>query len=322
VLSRLRLLRLSLFPDTQRYTLGIPGDWPGCNPSIAKDGDGFRVIVRTINYRLLENGHWSFHPHGGARTINWLLRLDRNLQTISANRIDDQNIVANDARAANGLEDGRLFYWRNDWWFSASAVRFVIDSTYPTTCICRLDAADAVTEAHFIPSSFGQVKEKNWMPVIAGGELKLIYRISPLQIVDVANDWSTSIRSLEERRARIDGWAGSSQLVEYGGNWICVVHKRFEKMRRVYYQHAFVELSRDFRILRVSQPWFFDKPTVEFCAGLCPADGSAILSYGSMDREAHLLKIPLTIVEDLLEDSWRSRRALRAAYRRGWKNQR
>lgn len=322
-----RHFRLSSFSGAERFTLTVPGEWPACNPSIAKDGDGFRVIVRTVNYRLKENGYWLCHPPGGAQTINWLLHLDRDLQTLRADRIDDRDVIAREPRAGNGLEDARSFRWRNGWWFSASAVRFMpagfwstFDNTYSTICICRLGEDNRVTETHFIESPLRQEKEKNWMPAVDGDALKLIYRISPLQIVDVADDGQGSLRSLGVRSSRIDGWSGSSQLAGYRNGWLCVVHNRIEKGKCLYYEHAFVELSRDFKILRVSRPWYFDERTVEFCAGLCVTADSVILSYGYMDREARLLRLPLRIVEDLLEDSWRSRIALRLAYWRGRRN--
>ncbi len=112
------------------------------------------------------------------------------------------------------------------------------------------------------------------MPVVDGDALKLIYRISPLQIVDVDNERRGSLRSLDERSFRTDGWSGSSQLVAYRNGWLCVVHNRIYTNECLYYEHAFVELSRDFRILRVSRPWYFDEQTVEFCAGLCISDGA------------------------------------------------
>jgi len=313
-------LRLSLFPCAQRYTLAAPGEWPSCNPSIAKDGDGFRVIVRTLNYRLKENGKWLGHPPGGARSANWLFHLDRDLRTLGVDRVADHDVVAGDARAKNGLEDGRLFYWRGDWWLVASAVQFRNDTNYSTVCICRLDGDNRIVSPHFIESPLGMEWEKNWMPVIDGDGLKLVYRISPLQIVAPGDDWQPDLRSLGEYRPGIQDWSGSSQLIEYRDGWLCVVHKRVLEKKRVYYQHAFVELSRDFKILRVSRPWYFDAPTVEFCAGLCLAGDSAILSYGHMDREARLLKLPLSIVENLLTDCWRSRLALWRAYFRGRKN--
>ncbi len=316
----LHRLRLSRFPGTQRYTLAAPGDWPSCNPSIAKDGDGFCVIVRTINYRLRESGLWIGHPPGGARTINWLMRLDRNLKTVSVSRIADQDLTASEPRAGNGVEDARLFYWRNAWWFIGSGAEFVIDDAHCTICICRLDAQDRIAETHFLASPFDRKKEKNWMPIVDGDRLKLVYRISPLQIIDVEDGGGSKFCSLEDNHIGIDGWAGSSQLVEYQGNWLCVVHKRIQKEKRLYYQHIFVELSRDLRILRVSPPWYFDEPTVEFCAGVCLADGNAILSYGHLDREARLLKLPLWVVEDLLANSWRSRFALWRASVFGRKN--
>jgi hypothetical protein len=314
----LRRFRLNSFFGAQRYTLTVPSDWPACNPSIANDGEGFRVIVRTVNYRLRENGHWLRHPPGGARTVNWLLRLDRDLKTMSTARIADQSLIVSEPRAKNGLEDGRPFYWRNDWWFAAAAVRFADESTVPTMCFCQLDEDNRVVDAHFIDSPLQQKKEKNWMPVVDGDALRVIYRISPLQIIDIADGWQSSLHASVGRHRAIDDWAGSSQLVEYRGNWLCIVHKRFERRNYVYYQHAFVELSSDFRILRVSRPWFFDASTVEFCAGLCLSGDSAILSYGYMDREARLLKLPLQIVEDLLEDTWRS--WFRLIGRRGEKN--
>ena len=74
------------------------------------------------------------------------------------------------------------------------------------------------------------------------------------------------------------------------------------------YEHCFVELTDDFRIRRISNIWIFERPTIEFCAGICIVGRHLILSYGVLDRHARLLRLKLSVVERMLRSDVISRR--------------
>lgn len=301
--------RLSLFPGTRHHRIKIPGKFPACNPSIARDGDGFLVLVRTVNYRINANGRYSFPKGENRDAANWLVKLDSEFRLLSAQTIDDDQARHGGAMTVRGFQDGRPFRWRNAWWFVASA-RAAVHESKAMMALCRLDGS-RVAECIFIPSPLHQLVEKNWMPRISEDELKLVYRVSPTQIVHCKDGGEFQFQEVGSPAIPFDRWSGSSQLIRYGGNWLCVVHIRLMNGRSFSYRHAFVELDKDFKILRYSDPWVFNKRTVEFCSGLCIVQNDAILSYGRLDREARLLSIPLPTVERLLQRDPRSNMLLR-----------
>jgi len=307
--SRLRLCSLLA---VEHYRIRIPTDRYACNPSIAADGDGYRAIVRTVSYTL--ETYDEVMLRGGLDTINWLVRFDADLQILDAQRIDDRKFREQDERGAAGFEDARLFFWQGGWWYSASGLA----SGYPpyrvTMSLTRLDGA-AVTESTFIPSPKNAPMEKNWMSVVTGEELFFVYRASPMQRVRAQN--SSFDFSEEAGDVRMLGWSGSSQCITYRGKRLCVVHRTVLESGRRVYEHAFLELDDNFRIVRASASWYFDKETVEFCAGLCVTSSHAILSYGFEDGDARLLKIPLRIVERLLEPGIAARMMLKLSYLAG-----
>jgi len=305
-------LRLCSFPGIEHYRIRIPTDRHACNPSIVADEGGYRAIVRTVSYTL--DTYDEVMLRGGLDTINWLVRFDANLQILDARRIDDRKCREQDERAASGFEDARLFFWQGGWWYSASGLAPGYPPYRVTMSLNHLDGA-AVAESTFIPSPKNAPMEKNWMPVVTGEELSFIYRASPMQRVRAQN--SSFDFSEEAGDARMLGWSGSSQCIVYRSRRLCVVHRTVLESGRRVYEHAFLELDENFRIVRVSPSWYFDKETVEFCAGLCVTSSHAILSYGFEDGDARLLKIPLRIVERLLESGIASRTTLQLSYLAG-----
>jgi hypothetical protein len=71
---------------------------------------------------------------------------------------------------------------------------------------------------------------------------------------------------------------------------------------RRYYLHRFVLADAEWRIVRVSRPFYFRHRGIEFAAGACLThDGADVLvTFGVEDREAWLCRIPLRRVLDLL----------------------
>ena len=243
----------------------------------------------------------------GFNTVNWLLRLDRHLSIVEAGEIDDRKFCEQDQRAACGFEDARIFFWRGDWWYTASALAPNHPPYLVTMTINRLNGTE-VAESHFIPSPSNQEMEKNWMPLVAGDELRLIYRVSPMQTMS----WQKSGFAFEARSndTRFSEWSGSSQCIPYRGKRLCVVHRHILVNGQRKYKHAFIEIDGD-GISRISKPWYFDKSTIEFCSGLCLDGDDAILGYGFEDREARLLRVPLRYIEMLFDRSPGSRMKIR-----------
>jgi len=242
-----------------------------------------------------------------ASTYNLLAELDQNFRIVRVDRIDDSAVGTN-RQSCNRLEDCRLFRWKNDWWFSANWA-LSDESQASQMALCQLQG-NKVAEWHLLTSPLNFWIEKNWMSCVDGDLLRWIYWIDPMQVLTY-RDGELSYERLA-RYGRLDGWAGSSPLVRYRGNWLCVVHRRKVSSRHVVYEHCFVELTDDFTIRRVSPRFSFEGEKIEFCGGLCLAGEQAILSYGVWDRQARIMRVDLSAIEGLLRP-YRLPRALAVA---------
>ena len=57
----------------------VDDGWAPANPTIAADGDGFRVVVRVLNWRVDAGHHVVDAPDGVFRSRNFVLTTDRDL---------------------------------------------------------------------------------------------------------------------------------------------------------------------------------------------------------------------------------------------------
>lgn len=289
-------LQLSRLPGAEVFPLRIPGHNRICNPSIAISDRGIFCIIREVNYDLNPSGHIENIPEGGYRSWNWIVELDENFCVIRIDRIDDGRADV-DCHSVNRLEDCRVFRWRDAWWFTAT---WVLEDD-PLLCqiaLCRLEGSKIV-EWHFLPSPMNAPREKNWMPRVDGDCLQWIYWVDPLEVV------CRSGGTLSHERlgwfGRLEKWAGSSALMRYRGNWLCVVHLRKQTRHTSLFEHRLVELDDAFTLRRMSRPFTFEGEQVEYCAGLCLTRTHAILSYGVWDRKARFMRVELPAVEAMLK---------------------
>jgi hypothetical protein len=144
--------------------------------------------------------------------------------------------------------------------------------------------------------------EKNWSPAIWNGQLFFVYSYSPMVLLR----WD----SLQLRPAGLHSYLGppiavdfrgGSQLVAIERGYLTVVHAGVDLAgdSRVYL-HRFVSFDEEFQITGVSPQFIFQKPGIEFAAGLAIWDDTAIVSLGLEDREPWLARLPLAHVINLL----------------------
>jgi hypothetical protein len=269
-----------------------------CNPSIAADGGSLFATVRTVNYSLSDKGELISLPGGRPMSGNWLVRFDRDLAVADAQPLDDTAFRGEDA-FPGGFEDCRLFRWKGGWWFSAT-VLVKTDPLVARIVLGRLDGV-RIADCQVMDSPRQASVEKNWMPFVVGGRLGWIYRIDPLELM-WQRDGAAPTFVPVGKPGPLEGWKGSSHCVGYGRRWLCVVHCRRVRPQGHFYEHRFVELTRRFRLRRMSAPFILERPVVEFCAGMCLVGRDVYLSYGVLDRKARLMRLDLAEVERLLRD--------------------
>ncbi len=281
-------VRLSV-PESEKY---LP-----CNPSIAKDGSGgLSCLVRTVNYELgEEDGIW-FRGDSAPNTRNYFITLGQDLSQQSVAWVDDLMVRNTRTPARDGLEDGRLFWWRDGWWFTATALHHG-PRVRGTMALCKLDKT-TVSGLEFLHSPHGREIEKNWMPLAEGDQLSVVYMHHPSESYEYAPQkrriWMGGFPPLA-------GWSGGSQLIPFEGAYLGVVHQRRKHKNRVYYVHRLVRYNGNLEPFHAGREFYFRGEQIEFCPGLVEHDGRHVLSFGVKDREAWLVSLTASQVAALLK---------------------
>jgi tetratricopeptide (TPR) repeat protein len=263
--------------------------WNASNPSICYALDRLRCIVRTVNYRIVNGSYVTPDGDGVIRTRNFLLDLDNDLKTTRTVEMLDKDKTPRTSFPIHGFEDARLFAWKKRWWATATVCDFTEGRR--EIALLELDDKDAIVHAEPLRGPWGVHSQKNWMPLIEENTAKLIYATRPSTIFELSGkNRKTSIQPPEGADYGAHGrLRGGSQAVRIGdGCWIYVVHDvAFPGSGRIYL-HRFVLLNARLELISMSDPFYFERLGIEFCAGLALVGERLVASYAINDGEARL----------------------------------
>lgn len=281
--------------------LTVPTSLFTCNPSIVSTEDGWLATVRAHNYIIGENGLSSILRGTELQNENWLVWLDHDLcvtqrKKISVGHADIAISMDEDCGLArNGFEDLRLIKANGSIYAIAATANTVLGSS--TMAIGQL-IDDRLVNVDFMLSPRNSLKEKNWMPVVINDELFAVYKISPFCLLKIQKNPKIIFeRSCD---AFLKDYNGSSQLIRFGENWLCIVHRRVRVRSGIFYLHKFVLLDPEWNIAAQSHDFFFEHRGIEFCAGLAGKGDRFVISYGVNDGSAKLLELNKSHIERLL----------------------
>jgi len=267
--------------------------WPLFNPSIAADGDGFRLIVRSASYeRFVAGNYLPLTADGIIRTANYDVRLDAGFRVRSAEPIADDLAPRVPQAHIVGSEDCRLFCWQDDWWVSATRCDLDADG------VCRMTLT-RLRDGHFgrpevLPPPVAGRHEKNWMPFVGGGDLYFVYSCHPFVVLRFdahAGRLSEVTRTIVP--PVMAGLRGGSQGVPVDGGYLFAVHEAHDELGERSYTHRLILMSDQFLPAGLSEPFSFTHGGIEFCAGAARAGDDLALSFGLNDRVAALAVAPL-----------------------------
>ena len=268
------------------------------NPSVCVVKSELRVVVRVLH---------------GHKTTNYIARVSKGWELIEPTRVRIPVFDRRDLRQLTQAEDLRLFHWRDQLW----AVAAVHDGRQPPTAIRQAllqfdETGSAVIEAHVQHSSR---HEKNWMPFVDAGRLRLVYSTDPLIVstVDAAHRAVPGAPLTHQSTGHV---RGGSQLVPWWDGWLGIVHQVYKPpqhapnynpmlsdfwatppshpisgVARTVYIHRFAYFDRAMREVLLGKPWYWKVPGIEFCAGLTLWQDGLVASFGVADREAWLAEI-------------------------------
>lgn len=293
------------------------------NPSIFIDGDRILCNVRHVNYTLYHSEVKKFqhrygplqyiHPENDIklRTWNYLCELNPDLSIKTTNKVDTSLLDVDPIWEFVGLEDARLFRW-NGKLYHCGVRR---DTT--TNGQGRME----LSELEMTPTSVREIKrtripapgkndtycEKNWMPVI-DQPYTYVKWCNPTEVVKFdINTGVTTTTHLDESTyvPGVADFRGSSQVIPYGDYYIALIHdvdlaKSPAGEKDGTYLHRFLIWDKNWNLLKFTDTFTFMKADIEFCCGAAFYNGDLLLSFGFQDNAAFVVRLPSTILKELL----------------------
>jgi len=278
-------------------------DYNAFNPSIilSNDKTHFIMNVRTANYEF--NEYFRYKGDGYVETINYIVKLDFDLNITSINKLVYQDMKYNDT--FDGWEDLRLFYYKNKLHCSFTTLQ-ATENRLQHICIANLEDNNP---KHILLDNYGNDKcQKNWVPLNHNDELYFIYSFYPLIILKYNDDKQNVDLYQSSLTGLYNVWRGGTPAISlkelgYDNYYLCVVHEsNFPQ-----YTHRFVLLhvnnNNIFEVYNYTPSFCFINNIIEFCCGLTLSHDNKqfILSFGKLDRETYIAKIDINIINSLID---------------------
>ena len=298
-----RLLRFAVASDTR---------WSAFNPSIACSDMGEPwMLLRSSNYFLDPDTTSAVLTTNDnmVKTRLWLGKLDKNLESVITESLVELGYSDAGIDITRGPEDGRL-YWANGGWEFTAGLR---EPSLPLPRIGRFRIKENKIYLIKVYNSGSLYDvEKNWAGTSdSSGNFDYIY--NPISIyVDGVGPVKVKEASPQVRDVR-----GGTQLAPLGDEtYLSVIHEAIVKDIYMYipryftyknvpvrkYLHRFARYSVDGVLIGLSPTFTFSNARIEFAAGLIIKDKMVYVSYGHQDAAAHVAKVELNKVLELIVD--------------------
>jgi tetratricopeptide (TPR) repeat protein len=289
------------------------------SPSIVKrkDENGYLINIRLVNYTINEQQAWKYKYEGNITTQNVLCWTDDNMNIQTYSVINDGIFKFKYSCGIDGLEDIRLFWVKNNLYFTATSLQ-VRQDCQKCMIVGRLNINDKMNvylEYYDILDNYrGNEAQKNWavLPydeVKNDGKIRFIYSFCPFTIISY--DIETEEQKVDRIRFSIPtNWRGSTQCIPYKDGYLALVHtSNFPK-----YSHTFIYFSLkdncnngiyggQEHIQRWSSPFFFESYQIEFTCGMTYDNDDRtkiILPYSVCDNDAGFIVLNVTDIDKML----------------------
>jgi hypothetical protein len=193
-----------------------------------------------------------------------------------------------------GLEDVRLFYFKNKIHFSASSKNLTNDGKI-VIAIGEYNINDnKMNNISVINPPRPSNCEKNWIFVPNNNDkMNFIYGWHPLEIGAVNDNNQLIIHTKIDTPKFFSRFRGSSPIIEYNDKLWCVVHYVKYSTPRVYY-HSVVCFNKETMTPEMySLPFCFMKKAIEYCLGFYIKDGKMCFIFSQNDTEPGFITLPL-----------------------------
>lgn len=257
---------------SERVRLDSP--FEGYTPSAISLDHYPMANVRFINY-WMEGGDYKT-AGGPVDTQNAYMNLETGM-CVQKMRTDSIALPKS-ATTVQGLEDVRLYRDGGALRCVATSVREYDESRVAQVEAIYEAATGSYNDFRVLKSPYGRPCEKNWIPLPDTG--MFIYDWSPLRIGSLQGD-TLRLQITHETPPIFQIFRGSAVIATPTG-WMALVHfVEYSKPRKYY--HCLVELDAGYKPKRVSLPFVFFSPSVEYCISFRKVDAWYMFYVSQMD---------------------------------------
>jgi hypothetical protein len=212
-----------------------------------------------------------------------------------------------------GLEDARIVQWNGEY-FLIGVRRDTTDNGVGRMEYTQIDLDKTnwtVREIHRkrieAPEPNESYCEKNWMP-IADRPYTFVKWTLPTEVI-YSSPFGQDTEQLFVRHSIVPpaDQRGGSQIIKWGSMYICITHevnlfKNYLGQKDAIYRHRVVIWDEQFNFAGMSKPFSFLDGLVEFAVGAAKQGDDLLISFGFQDNAAFVLRVPKTVVEDLITE--------------------
>jgi hypothetical protein len=273
--------------DLSSKVILSPGYFP-TNPSFVDTYHGRLLYIRGVNYRTADNFRLTttFTTGDSYHSISRFVLLDGRGEVV-------RELLELDA-AFEGAEDVRLFSFDEALW--GICCRPI--SGPARSCAMSLMKLDAdLRGAKVIPlaSPYGSNREKNWLPIIINGMLHFVYSLEPLVVLRCEIP-SGRLDFVDPSYAEYSSSSftfllcGSASGISLDNRQLLILHRRSIRLPTLQqiYVHRCATLNPSLTKLQFGRYFVIGGAEIQFVAGISVDNNVIRLSYGRMDRSAHL----------------------------------
>ena len=248
----------------------LPKPFPGYVPSAISVCGYPMANVRYVNY-WMEGGEYKTPPGQAVMTENAYVNLET-MEVVA--KMDDGSVgLPTYPTHVKGLEDVRIYQSTTGLSFIATTQEHeegkvrLLQGRYGTDGVYR--------ESRVMASPHNRHCEKNWLPI--QGTDMMIYGWSPFEVLD-----RTGIRRSIPTPPMFSAFCGSAPPISVGDKFWTLVHMvEYAKPRKYY--HLFVETQSIDKITRITHPFVFRSPAVEYCLSCRLSDPTTVSCYVSFE---------------------------------------
>lgn len=294
------------------------------NPSVLVVDDKILVNVRNVNYTLYHSELNKFehawgplvyiHPENDLhlRTTNYILELDDNLDVSYYSKIDTSKFDTYPPQwEFVGLEDVRLINWNNKIY--GIGVRRDLD----TKGTGRMELSELEFDNMQVkeiaryripgPPPDNEYCMKNCTP-IEDKPFCLLKWTNPTALMKFdPNGKETEVYTTTDYKTGYNDMRGGSQVIKWKDGYLTLIHEtelyRSEQGRKnATYRHRFVFWDNEFKNQKFSKLFSFLNMKIEFCCGISLYKNDFLITFGSQDNAAYILRVPRILVENFINE--------------------